>query len=116
MEHDLCGNVRIDFWIVCRENSELLVDNQGNGEWRTTEADVIRSRTAIKNLKRDLAGKLIGPRKSDNRKNTFNVLAMDSRTQGYARAKHEYIYAQTAVAKGIFHVEDEVARGKVSND
>jgi uncharacterized membrane protein len=76
---------------------------------RTTEANVIWPRASIENLQGDLAGELIGPGKTDNGQYSFDVLAMNGRPQWNSWTKHEHVYAQATVAKGIFHMKNEVS-------
>ena len=68
-----------------------------------------RSSASVKDLERDFARKLVWSRQPHNRKNTFDILAVDGSTKGNPRSKHKDVHAQPTVPKSIFDVEDEIS-------
>jgi hypothetical protein len=59
----------------------------------TEESNVVQPGGPIKQLQRNLPRDLIGTRKANDCKNTFDELAMDCCAKGNPRTENQYVYS-----------------------
>jgi hypothetical protein len=93
MAQKFSGQIRFQLGIICNSSLE-----ESMGNWLiecelTEESNVVQPGGPIKQLQRNLPGDLIGTRKANNCKNTFDELAMNCCAKGNPRTENKYVYS-----------------------